>query len=596
MSSQLLATVCSRARQPHRGAILVLAVIAGVAPLLVQDPAGAATYHVGGAGCTHPTIAAALLSAAFSPEDDLIILTRTVSYTNVQLTLTNWNPATTGTLTLAGGVDDCGGLTFSGTTTLAGNGSDPVITVSTTASQVSNVTLSRLRIHGGSRGLDVSGDSEVGLFNSELYANGTGLRVTSGGRVEIDTFVGIHDNSGALFGGGIHCADPTSEVTLHGVVYSNQATSAGGGIFASNFCQLNLAEGGYVQLNAAPLGGGIYLQTGARMDGGGGAIYGARVTGNIASNAGGGFYIQGASGGARATLSSVLIDDNTAANLGGGVALVGGGLMDLERSSASSNCPSPPRCASLSGNSLSAGGLGSAAYVAGGSHLTLAHAFIEQNSGPGEAGFVLFAEGAGSAMSLEGVQLWDNRTVSLFQAENAAHIEAGFVSAARNDYLIGGVPPYWNSRGAQASGGATVEIFTSILDDQRPFTTTTGGIVDVGCVLLDTLDGATIFSNTMVGADPRFLNAAAGNLRLRLDSPAIDSCNEEVYAPVYLDLDLEQRGFDFTSIPNILGPYDRGADEIRPLFADGFESGDPSQWSSTVPCAQALASGACAAP
>ncbi len=79
------------------------------------------------------------------------------------------------------------------------------------------------------------------------------------------------------------------------------------------------------------------------------------------------------------------------------------------------------------------------------------------------------------------------------------------------------------------------------------------------------------------------MNAAAGNLRLRLDSPAIDSCNEEVYAPVYLDLDLEQRGFDFASIPNILGPYDRGADEVLPLFADGFESGNSSAWSLAVP-------------
>ncbi len=85
-------------------------------------------------------------------------------------------------------------------------------------------------------------------------------------------------------------------------------------------------------------------------------------------------------------------------------------------------------------------------------------------------------------------------------------------------------------------------------------------------------------------------------MRLRLDSPALDSCDDFVYSPTQPDYDLDPRGFDFTSIPNVHGPYDRGADEVRPLFADGFESGDPSQWSSTVPCAQALASGACAAP
>lgn len=596
MNSQLPATDRSRARVPHRGAILVLATIAGVARLLVADPAEAATYHVGGAGCTHPTIAAALLAAAFSPEADLILLTRTISYSNVQLTLTNWDPSTTGTLALVGGVDACGSLSVSGTTTLTGDGSNPVITVNTASGQVSEVMISNLQLTGGSRGLDVSGESVVEVLASVLNANGTGLRVTSGALVDIDTSVAIHDNTGSLFGGGIHCADPASEVTLAGQVYANQATSAGGGIFASNFCHLQLADGAYVQTNSAPLGGGVYLQSGASMAGGGGANYGVQVTGNTASNAGGGFYVQGASGGAFAVLQNIRISNNIAANFGGGVALVGAASMELSRESTAANCLAPPRCVTLSGNALSTGGLGSAAYVAGGARLAVAHAFIEHNSGPAEAGFVLYAEGASSEMALEGVQLWNNRTVSLFQAENAAQIEAGFVSAAANDYLIGGVLPYWDSRGAQASGGAAVGIFTSILDDQRPFVASTGGVVDIDCVLLDSTDGATIVSNAMVGIDPRFLAPATGNLRLRLDSPAIDSCDAAVYSPAFLDVDLEQRGFDLASMPNILGPYDRGADEFRALFADGFESGDSSQWSSTVPCVQSLASGACGAP
>ena len=293
---------------------------------------------------------------------------------------------------------------------------------------------------------------------------------------------------------------------------------------------------------------------------------------------------------------NVWIDDNIAANFGGGVALTGDALMELSRSSSASNCFAPPRCVTMSGNTLSIGGLGSAAYVAAGSDLLVAHAFVEQNSGPAEAGFVLYAEGANSRMSLEGVQLWDNRTVSMFQAENSAFIEAAFVSAARNDYLIGGVPPYLDSRGAQASGAAQVELFTSILIDQRPFVASSGGTINSDCMLLDTAVGLPSNSTNMVGVDPLYRNPAIGDLRLRLDSPALDSCDDFVYSPTQPDYDLDPRGFDFTSIPNVHGPYDRGADEVRPLFADGFESGDPSQWSSTVPCAQALASGACAAP
>jgi len=71
--------------------------------------------------------------------------------------------------------------------------------------------------------------------------------------------------------------------------------------------------------------------------------------------------------------------------------------------------------------------------------------------------------------------------------------------------------------------------------------------------------------------------------RLRLDSPALDSCDDLVYSPTRPDYDLDSRGFDFTTIPDLLGPFDRGADEVRPLFAHGFEAGNTTGWSATVP-------------
>jgi hypothetical protein len=69
-----------------------------------------------------------------------------------------------------------------------------------------------------------------------------------------------------------------------------------------------------------------------------------------------------------------------------------------------------------------------------------------------------------------------------------------------------------------------------------------------------------------------------GDLRLRLDSPALDSC-DAAYAPAYRpDYELDDSGYDLASKPDIRGPYDRGADEIRPLFADGFETGGTLDW------------------
>jgi hypothetical protein len=54
------------------------------------------------------------------------------------------------------------------------------------------------------------------------------------------------------------------------------------------------------------------------------------------------------------------------------------------------------------------------------------------------------------------------------------------------------------------------------------------------------------------------------------------------------DFDVEDRPYDVpfnaNGSPGVGGgTYDLGADEVRPTFADGFESGNTSRWSTTVP-------------
>ena len=82
--------------------------------------------------------------------------------------------------------------------------------------------------------------------------------------------------------------------------------------------------------------------------------------------------------------------------------------------------------------------------------------------------------------------------------------------------------------------------------------------------------------------------ATAGNLRVSPNSPAVDYCDAFNYLPQHFDGDHEARGFDLSfnanGSPGVAGGlYDLGFDEVRPLFADGFATGNTSAWSSVVP-------------
>lgn len=567
----------------HRGLLLGCALVA--ATILQTGEARAAQYDVGaGSGCEAGTLAAALLGAAFSAEDDVIRLSRTVSYSNIAQELTNWDSAGSGALTIIGGWDSCTDTTPSGRTLVDGNGTDPVFEVIANSGRQSDVMLANLEIVGGGRGVMAHGfgTANVNLENVSIHSNsGSGLRATTGAQVHIDLNSSISSNgSGSTFGGGIHCSDPGTDVSLAGVVYDNEASSSGGGVYAELGCQVHLQDGALIHFNQAAFGGGFYVQSGAEVDGGGTGPYGVIVRDNTATTQGGGFWVNGTN--SSVFLANTKVEDNTAGSLGGGVSVTNNGSFHLERFNWE-QCVDPPRCATISDNSLTAGFLGSAVHVSTGGQFTMYQGFIEGNTGQDEAGFVLLAEDGGSDMLLEGVQLWDNRTVSMFEAHDGATILVAFVTAAGNDYLFNGGPTRLDSRGGQASGGAAIHLRSSILVDQRPFVANTGTITG-DCLLLDTADGLTSFGGTdLTGADPLFVSPATGKLRLGPGSPAVDACDATQYPPIDADYDVDPRGWDDPSKPNSFGPYDLGADEARPLFMDGFESGDTSAWSTTAP-------------
>jgi hypothetical protein len=73
---------------------------------------------------------------------------------------------------------------------------------------------------------------------------------------------------------------------------------------------------------------------------------------------------------------------------------------------------------------------------------------------------------------------------------------------------------------------------------------------------------------------PQFKGSVAGDHRLLPISPARDSGDDSLS-----NLPL----FDLLGVARPQGLWDRGAYEfVPPIFADGFESGDTSAWSSTV--------------
>jgi hypothetical protein len=212
---------------------------------------------------------------------------------------------------------------------------------------------------------------------------------------------------------------------------------------------------------------------------------------------------------------------------------------------------------------------------------------IEGNLAPGAGGSLIFAEGSASSLQLEGVQIWSNDAARLLVADNLAEMVAAFVTVAGNSYDAGSGPV--GSRVIHVAGGAQAALYSSLLWNSSGSSTATGGTLFADCVLADNLTGFPPSGSIGLVGDPRFVDLAAGNLRLRHDSPAVDYCDDVYYTPSFPDLDFLQRGWDHPLNPNgspgipFWGVYDLGAYEARPIFADGFETGTTVGWSATVP-------------
>ena len=564
------------------------AVVAAVATLLAAGaPALRAENFAVGPGCTYTTIASAVLAAWLTSGDDVIKIT--ADLTNQSPILDDFKPSVRGKVTIRGGYTSCDDTSASGRSVVDGVTSQPVFRVQTSSQSESRVILENLEIRGGARGAAVTGGGHLTLNNVLVTDNeGGGVAVTDGTLVTNgSTTIEVNGWSGPIVpptGGGIDCFG--GNLDLAGRVENNHA-ELGAGLAMLSGCLGELRPGFVLYANnATSNGGGIYLSGPSVLigNGNGNAI---SIHSNLATR-GGGLYATGA--GAVVALQDSQVLDNIAELAGGGVYALTGPQISLLRGV---GCSTGSRCNTLEGNSLTNEGEGSAVYAW--------NAFVQlrqQRVDDHQAVFqstnqpsLLYVRGNDGELWLENLAIWNNRATELIWAVDGASVIGGYLSTARNSYgaTVGLASSYVLVTSASAS------FYSSIFwDHQGFFLGGSSPALANDCLIVSSTTGVPIGSSFISTANPQFLDADGGNLHLPSSSPAVDYCDEFAYPwPGAPDFDGQTRNVDYPTNPNGSpgvggGRYDIGFDEVQTgapswIFSDDFESGNVSNWSSHHP-------------
>ena len=188
---------------------------------------------------------------------------------------------------------------------------------------------------GGGIAFVSSGDLKI---TGSKFCNNTAA--PKGGRLVLDTAPGastklvntiIEGNTAGTMGGGVYAEESTTKeqvpnLTLSDgtVIRKNAAGTLGGGIYledtsTSSYVVLSSPDGtARIEGNTASQGGGIYANSYK------GSITGVTISGNHASDNGGGIYQYIVAEGNAVTLADLTVQNNTAVNAGGGVYVAAG--------------------------------------------------------------------------------------------------------------------------------------------------------------------------------------------------------------------------------------------------------------------------------
>jgi predicted outer membrane repeat protein len=523
-----------------------------------------------------------------APEGDLYVIrvARSGDYVGTRVTIEDRS------LVVEGGFATCSSLSGDSTNTTidaVGLAGGPVRVRGIATRE--NVGLSRLSLRGGSgtSGSGVRIENADVILNRVIATDNSSLR---GGGIQID---GTGLGAGARLTGGTQ-------------IVGNTATQEGGGIYCGRNGILQIESSVAVGSNTAMDGGGIFLNgcsghanSGAHGIGGlftnigfntatfgGGAIFARSTLGitafiigagldaddpapllvnNEAATSGGAIFATGDD--TLLSINDAVIRDNTAGSIGGGIVSHGGATVLVTRRRA--QCPRGDRCSEISGNT--AGNSGGAAIAMFGGLLTIRGSYIERNSAA--TGSAITVQSGNAQADVHNSVIAENEggsSVFMVRQPTAGGPDFRARLILSQSTITRNLDA---TRVIEVNDPGTVRVSHSIVQEiaampvfQRP----AAYIPETDCSMLhEIVSAGSVDPHTFAFSLPGFVDAAAGNYRLRPNSEATDRCPTNAGNDAF-DFEGDPRPFD-GPMPNFPGTYDMGFDEYNDrIFVHGFES------------------------
>ena len=171
--------------------------------------------------------------------------------------------------------------------------------------------------NGGGIAVDGLGFLHVygSVYSNTATTNGGGILGQNGASIIIYDGAKIYSNTAtSYFGGGIYINGVNSTIEMQGgEIYSNRAPAGnGGGVYGINSATI-LLTGGEIRANTAINGGGVNIETGSI------SVDGVKFVGNIATAAGGGLCVKTIGDGLFTVSENVEFTGNTAVDAGAGL-------------------------------------------------------------------------------------------------------------------------------------------------------------------------------------------------------------------------------------------------------------------------------------
>jgi hypothetical protein len=543
---------------------------------LAAGPAAAAVFKVGNTsqdGCDFESIQDAIDAAQANGADtDTIRIANSATYANQALVIGDQS------LVIEGGFSSCATGSAATAADVSGNGTDTVIRIAPTESAARQVTLRGLHVHDG---------GTFGVFGT----SGGGVYLTYNVTLTIENTV--IDNNAAASGGGIYSdgqfGAPVVVLKPGTRIANNHAQYYGGGVYLDGGRLDIVADQVLIDGNQADtVGGGIAAINGAVKVGNPGSaparydVAGATVSHNVAGATGGGIYVAGPGGALDA--HELIIDANSAATAGGGLAAAQQAQVSMQRDYAAGpayQCPNWRECSRISSNSVGSASahVGGAIALYSGAVASIAQTIVRGNLA--QDGSVAFVDG--STLFLEGMLATANQSYDVpgqsgvmirtryLQDAITATVRIAYSTFAGN---LEQAAPDQNIKAIDviAQQYTALSIYSSAFYDAYYPVVGYSPYTD-DCAVEGNGGSEYYGSHTRFdpSAGPGFNDEAAGDFRLRSESPLTDYCDASKFVASFRDLALTPRCLDDARKADAYGKCDVGAYESDHIFGNGAQ-------------------------